>query len=311
MGKSMMKKDFLSMKELNLEEINQIFELAQKVKKSPQEFKHSLEGKSIVLIFEKPSNRTRVSFEAGIWQLGGQSIYLSPSDISLGSREAIKDVARSLSRYVNAIILRTFSHAILEEMAAYASISVINGLTDLLHPCQALSDIFTLKEKFGELKGKTLSFIGDGNNVCHSLLYCCSKVGMNMNIATPKKYEADKCIIEEARGIAKQSGGEIHIFDYPQSAVKGADVIYTDVWASMGKEKETKKRNKIFANFQVNRKLLQYAPSNCLIMHCLPAHRGLEITDEVIDSKQSIVFDQAENRLHVQKAILINLLGKH
>lgn len=305
----MIKKDFLTTKDLAVDEINQIFALAEKVKKNPSEYKTVLAGKSIVLIFEKPSNRTRVSFEAGIWQLGGKSIYLSPSDINIGVREAIKDVAHSLSRYVQAIILRTFSHNILMEMAEQASIPVINGLTDLLHPCQALSDIFTLKEKFGGLKGKTLAFIGDGNNVCHSLLHDCSKMGMNINVATPRNFEPDNRIVEEAKVFASVSGAKVQLFNQPQPAVKNCDVIYTDVWASMGKEKEAQQRNRIFRDFQVNKKLLDGAPVNCLIMHCLPAHRGQEITDEVIDSKQSIVFDQAENRLHVQKAILIKLLG--
>lgn len=305
----MIKKDFLSTKDLTSDEINQIFVLAEKVKKSPSDYKSVLAGKSIVLIFEKPSNRTRVSFEAGIWQLGGKSIYLSPSDISIGVREAVKDVANSLSRYVQAIVLRTFSHAVLEEMAQYASVPVINGLTDLLHPCQALSDIFTLREKFSSLKGKTLSFIGDGNNVCHSLLHDCAKTGININVATPKNFEPDKKIVEEAKSFALASGSKIQLFNSPFPAVKNADVIYTDVWASMGKEKEAQQRSRIFRDFQVNKKLVESAPANCLIMHCLPAHRGQEITDEVLDSKQAIVFDQAENRLHVQKAILIKLLG--
>jgi ornithine carbamoyltransferase len=303
-----MKKDFISMKDLSIDEINELFELTRKIKKNPLDFKSTLSNKSVVLIFEKPSNRTRVSFEVGIWQLGGQSIYLGQGEINLGVREAIKDVAKTLSRYCAAIVLRTFSHKILQEMAEFATIPVINGLTDLSHPCQALSDIYTLTEKFSSLDNKTIAYIGDGNNVCNSLIYICAKMGINLNIATPKRFEPENNVVAETKNLSIISKANIQLFYSPQEAVKNVDVIYTDVWASMGKEREAAKRKKIFKNFQINSQLLAGASRNCLIMHCLPAHRGQEITDEVLDSKNSIVFDQAENRLHVQKAILIKLL---
>jgi ornithine carbamoyltransferase len=303
-----MKKDFLSITDVSLGEIQQLFALTGEIKKQPKEFQTMLTNKTVVMIFEKPSNRTRVSFEVGIWQLGGHSIVLNLADINLGVREAIKDVARTLSRYADAIILRTFSHKKVEELASFASVPVINALTDLLHPCQGLSDIYTIKEKLSEIKGKTIAYVGDGNNVCNSLLHICAKVGANLAIATPKRFEPQAAIVKEALTLAKESASKISLLNNAKEAVKDADVIYTDVWASMGQEKEAAKRKKIFKDFQVNSKLVALAKKNTLIMHCMPAHRGDEITDEVIDSKQSIVFDQAENRLHVQKAILIKLL---
>lgn len=303
-----MKKDLISIKDLSLTDIDNIFELTQRIKRQPANFNSTLCGKSIVLIFEKPSNRTRVSFEVGIWQLGAQSLNLGPTDIKLGVREALKDVARTLSRYVDAIILRTFSQKTLETFASYASIPVINGLTDLLHPCQALSDIFTLGEKWPDLGGKSIAFVGDGNNVCHSLLYICSKSAINLNIATPKKFQPQEKIVKQAKEFAKVSGSQIKLFDNAESAVRGVDVIYTDVYTSMGQEKEAQRRKKVFKHFQLNSELIAKAKTNPLIMHCLPAHRGEEITDEVIDGKNSIVFDQAENRLHVQKALMYKLL---
>lgn len=305
-----MKKDFICIKDLTPKEIEDIFNLTDKLKQDKSQFSNVLAGKTLALIFQKPSNRTRVSFEVGMYQLGGNSIYLSPGEINLGVREAVKDVAKTLSRYVDGIVIRTFGHNNIIELAKYASIPVINGLSDLLHPCQALADIYTIREKLKGLKGVTLAYVGDGNNVCHSLLYGCSKVGINMNVATPKSYQSQALIIKETKGFAKKSGAEINLFGKPQEAVAGADVIYTDVWASMGQEKEAKKRKIAFKGFQVNKELVSKAKKDCLIMHCLPAHRGEEITDEVIDSKNSVVFDQAENRLHVQKAILIRLLGE-
>jgi ornithine carbamoyltransferase len=304
-----MKKDFICIKDLTPEEISDIFVLAHDLKQDKSKFGSALSGKTLALIFQKPSNRTRVSFEVGMCQLGGYSIYLGPEEINLGVRESIKDVAKTLSRYVDIIVLRTFAHDNLLEMAKHASIPVINGLSDLLHPCQALADIYTVKEQLGRLKGLTLAYIGDGNNVCHSLLYGSAKVGMNMNLAVPKGYQPQDFILREAKSLAQKSGAKINLFSKPEEAVKNADVIYTDVWASMGQEKEAKKRKAAFKRYQINKKLLSQAKRGCLIMHCLPAHRGEEITDEVIDSKHSIVFDQAENRLHVQKAILIKLLG--
>jgi len=305
-----MKKDFICIKDLTPKEIEDIFNLTDKLKQDKSQFSNVLAGKTLALIFQKPSNRTRVSFEVGMYQLGGNSIYLSPGEINLGVREAVKDVAKTLSRYVDGIVIRTFGHNNIIELAKYASIPVINGLSDLVHPCQALADIYTIREKLKGLKGVTLAYVGDGNNVCHSLLYGCSKVGINMNVATPKSYQSQALIIKETKGFAKKSGAKINLFGKPQEAVAGADVIYTDVWASMGQEKEAKKRKIAFKGFQVNKELVSKAKKDCLIMHCLPAHRGEEITDEVIDSKNSVVFDQAENRLHVQKAILIRLLGE-
>jgi len=304
-----MKKDFISIKDLSRQEIEGIFSLAKDLKKNKGKYAQSLKGKTLALIFQKPSNRTRVSFAVGIFELGGQGIYLSPQEISLGKREAVKDVAMTLSRYVSAIVLRTFEHKNVVELAEYADVPVINGLSDLSHPCQGLADIFTIKEKFGSFKGLTLAYVGDGNNVTHSLLYCASKAGLNINCACPDKFEPLPAVVKEARKFASLSGARIQLFHRASAACKDADVIYTDVWTSMGQEKEAQKRRKIFKCFQVNKKLLSSAKKNCAIMHCLPAHRGEEISDEVIDSKNSLVFDQAENRLHVQKAILLKLLG--
>lgn len=304
-----MKKDLITIKDLTIEEIEDIFSLATDVKKNKEKFNNSLKGKTLALIFQKPSNRTRVSFEVGIWELGGHSIYLG-QDIKLGEREATKDVAMTLSRYVNAVVLRTFSHENILEFARYATIPVINGLSDFSHPCQVLSDLFTIKEKFGKIKGLNLAYVGDGNNVCNSLLYASAKTGINLNIATPKKFEPEREVFDEAKRISlTSSNAKITLTNKPEEAVKDADIIYTDVWASMGKEKEARKRMKIFKNFQINKELTSLAKKSHVIMHCLPAHRNQEITDEIIDGSNSIVFDQAENRLHVQKAILIKLLG--
>lgn len=305
----MAKRDLVSIKDLSPEEIGDIFLLADKLKRSKFKYSQSLKGKTLALIFQKPSNRTRVSFAVGMFQLGGLSIYLGPGEINIGVREAIKDVAQTLSRYVDGIVLRTFEHKNVVELARYAGVPVINGLSDLSHPCQALADLYTIKEKFHSFKGRTLAYCGDGNNVTHSLLYGCAKTGLNLNIATPGNFEPDKTVFKEALRIALDSGSRISLGRDPLKACKNADVIYTDVWTSMGQEKEAKARRKIFKDYQINQKLVSSARKNCLIMHCLPAHRGEEITDEVIDSKDSIVFDQAENRLHVQKAVLMKLLG--
>ena len=303
-----MKKDLITIKELSVEEIEDIFSLATDVKKNKEKFNNSLKGKTLALIFQKPSNRTRVSFEVGIWELGGQAIYLG-QDIKLGEREATKDVAMTLSRYVSAVVLRTFSHENILEFARYATIPVINGLSDFSHPCQVLSDLFTIKEKFGKIKGLNLAYVGDGNNVCNSLLYASAKTGINLNIATPKKFQPQREVLDEAKRISLTCGdARITLTNKPEEAVKDADIIYTDVWASMGKEREAKQRMKAFKNFQINVSLVNLAKKSHVIMHCLPAHRNQEITDEIIDGTNSIVFDQAENRLHVQKAILIKLL---
>lgn len=295
-----MKKDLITIKDLTSSQIHEIFDLASELKLNRKKHELFLKNKTLGLIFEKPSNRTRVSFEVGMTELGGHTIYLGSEEIELGKREAIKDAARVLSRYLDAIAARTFSHKRILELAENSSVPVINGLTDLLHPCQALSDLFTIKEKKG-LKGTRLAFVGDGNNVLNSLLYGCKKIGLKMNVASPKGYEPNKNILEEA-------GGIVTLFNSAKEAVEGADIVYTDVWTSMGMEKEHKKRLKIFKGFQVNRELLSLAKKDAVIMHCLPAHRGEEITDEVLDGPNSIVIDQAENRLHVQKAILVKLL---
>jgi ornithine carbamoyltransferase len=303
-----MKKDLICISDLSSAEVNEILRLTAELKSNPGEFKDSLKGKTLALIFEKPSNRTYVSFQVGMYELGGNSIYLGPEHIKLGVRESIPDVARTLSRYVDGIVLRTFAQNSLLEMARYSNVPVINGLSDLVHPCQGLADIYTVKERFGKFKNVTLAYIGDGNNVCHSLLHAASKVGLNLNIATPKGYAPDQSIVKEAKQFAARTGSLINVYLRPVEAVKGADVIYTDVWASMGQEKEARKREKAFKDFQINNSLVRSAKKDVLIMHCLPAHRGLEITAEVMDSNNSIVFDQAENRMHVQKAILIRLL---
>lgn len=303
-----MKRDLITIQDLTKKDIIAIFDLTDKLKESPDKFSNVLRGKILALVFQKPSCRTQVSFQVGMHQLGGSSIYLGPDQIGLGFRESIADITRTLSRYVDGIALRTFAHKNILQMSKSASIPVMNALTDLLHPCQALSDIYTIRERFTDLKKVQLAFIGDGNNVAHSLLHACSKFGININIATPKKYSPKHSIIKEAMRNSLVSGARIKLFDKPKEAVKNADVVYTDVWASMGQEQQAKIRKRYFAKFQVNKRLLSLAKAKSLVMHCLPAHRGQEIADDIIDCANSIVFDQAENRLHVQKAILILLL---
>jgi ornithine carbamoyltransferase len=263
-----------------------------------------LAGKTLGMIFSKPSTRTRVSFEVGIYQLGGIGMYFGPNDLQLKKSESIPDTAKVLSRYLDGIMIRTFEHQDVIDLAKYGTIPVINGLTDLLHPCQVLADLFTIFEKKKILKGLKLAYIGDGNNMAHSLLHGCSKVGMNISIASPKGYKPKKQIVENALLNAEYTGSKIEILDDPVRAVKNADIIYTDVWASMGQEGESDKRKKIFKNYQVNTKLVKNAKEDYLFMHCLPAHRGDEVIDEIADSPNSVIFDEAENRLHVQKAIM-------
>lgn len=304
-----MKKDFISIKDLKQKEIEGLFELAEKVKAKPLTYQDKLKGRSLGLIFQKPSNRTRVSFEVGMCQLGGYTIYLGPDDIKLGVRESPKDIALTLSRYLDIIVARTFAHQDIIELAKNATIPVINGLSDLLHPCQGLADAFTIKEKFKKLGGLKLAFVGDGNNVLHSLLYCGAKTGLNISIAAPEGYEPNAQILKEARDFARTTGAKIEMVKNKEQAAKDADILYTDVWTSMGQEAEREKRLKIFKGFQIDSGLLKKAKPDCVVMHCLPAHRGEEITDEVIDGPHSIVFDQAENRLHIQKAILLTLLN--
>ncbi len=303
-----MKRDLITLFDYTATEIQQLLESSAKFKRDRTFGSQLLLGKSIGLIFQKPSNRTRVSFEVGVNQLGGNCIYLGPEEINLGERESTTDVAKTLSRYLSALVARTHAHKVIVELAEQASIPIINGLSDLYHPCQALADLLTVQETFKNLKGLTLAYIGDGNNVCHSLLIGCSKLGIHMRIATPKGYEPLSEIVKSAQTIAKKSGAQIKLTHSPQEAVKSAQVIYSDVWVSMGQEKEAKKRLKIFQNYQVNKKLLQSADKDHIFMHCLPAHRGEEVSADVIDGKHSVVFDQAENRLHVQKAVLAFLL---
>jgi ornithine carbamoyltransferase len=304
-----MRKDLISLNELSAKEIEDLFVLTDDLKKNRPRYAKALSGKTLVLLFQKPSNRTRVSFEVGMYQLGGNALYLAPDEIHLGVRESIKDVAKTLSRYVDGIVLRTFEHKNVLEMAEFSERPVINGLSDFSHPCQALADLYTIREKLKALKGKTLAYVGDGNNVCNSLLFGCAKTGLNLRVAAPQGYEPDQNVVKEAEGFAGTRGSSLEVIHDPQEAVKGADVIYTDVWTSMGQEKESEKRREVFRPFQVNKDLVKLANPGCLIMHCLPAHRGEEITAGVLDGPQSVVFDQAENRMHVQKAILIKLLG--
>ena len=310
MAIDMKRKNLVSINELSREEVTQILETAEiiKLRYYSNEEQPLLKGKVLGMIFQKPSLRTRVSFETGMIQLGGQAIYLGPNDIKLGQREATKDIAQVLSRYVNGIMARTFSHEIMLELAKYSSVPVINGLSELLHPCQVLGDLLTIKEKKGRLSNLKLAYIGDGNNVAHSLLFGAVKVGMDIVLAVPPGYEPKEEIINLAKEDAKKINSKIEIIHDPKEAVDGADVIYTDVWTSMGFEKESEIRKDVFKPYQINQDLVNKAKDNVIILHCLPAHRGEEITDEVIDGPHSVVIDQAENRLHAQKGILALLL---
>jgi len=300
-------KDFLSISDMADEDITAF--MAGAVKLKAQGLPALLDGKILAILFEKPSLRTRVSFEVAMRQLGGEAIYISPAEVGLGERESVPDVARVLSRYVDVITARTFSHATVKVLADYASVPVINALSDQEHPCQALADLLTIYEKKGKLAGLTLAFIGDGNNVAHSLLLATALVGMNFHIASPAGYGVQDEILHLAQGYAGRSGAEILLTDEPGRAVSGADIVYTDVWASMGQEGESELRARAFAGYQVDKKLLSQAKVDAIFMHDLPAHRGEEVTDDVIDGPQSVVFDQAENRMHAQKALLAKLLG--
>ncbi len=310
MAVNMKGKSLISIHDLSLEEIYEIFDVSKSLKQKllTGEPHRLLEGKTLGMIFSKPSTRTRVSFETGIWQLGGIGMYFGPNDLQLKKSESVSDTAKVLSRYLNGIMIRTFDHQDVVDLARYGTIPVINGLTDLLHPCQVLTDLFTVLEKKRVLKGLKLAYIGDGNNMAHSLLNGCSKVGMDISIASPGGYKPLPEIVKNARANAKYMGSKVNIIDDPVEAVKNADIIYTDVWASMGQEKEAAERKKIFKSFQVNSKLVKNAKEDYLFMHCLPAHRGDEVTDEVADSPNSVIFDEAENRLHVQKAIMALLM---
>jgi ornithine carbamoyltransferase len=305
-----MEKDFLSIHDLSLYEFSQILDLGTEFKKRPRKCAKALEGKILAMIFQKPSLRTRITFEAGMLQLGGEAIYLAPSDIQMGGREGAYDIGKNLERWVDGIMIRTFGHEIAADLARSTRVPVINALTDLSHPCQGMADVFTLREHKGALAGLKLAYVGDGNNVCHSLLLAAARAGMKMAVGTPPGYEPKPRMVEMAREDGKDTGFEAVVTNHPEEAVSGADAVYTDVWASMGQEAEKEKRAKIFAPFQINGRLMSLAKKDAVFMHCLPAHRGEEVTDEVIDSPNSIVYDQAENRLHVQKVILTLLMGK-
>jgi ornithine carbamoyltransferase len=305
-----MVKHLLSMQGLSSSEIKAILDEATGLKEKLQkrESHELLKGKTLGMIFEKPSLRTRVTFETGMTQLGGHAIYLAPADIQLGERESVPDVARNLSRWVDVVMARLSKHDIIVELARYSSVPVINGLTNLHHPCQTLSDLLTIREHKGKLNGLKIAWIGDGNNVCNSLLLGCTLVGTNISVACPHGYEPPADIVKQARANAKKSGAKVELTTDPKKAVDGADVIYTDVWVSMGQEKEARERMKAFKDYQVNAQLLKGAKPDSIVMHCLPAHRGKEITDDVIDGPHSVVWDQAENRMHTQKALLVSLL---
>jgi len=302
-------KDLLSIDDLTTEDIERLFLLATDMKVHPTKYRKVLDGKFMALIFEKPSLRTRTTFDVGIKQLGGDSVYLSPQEINLGKRESIYDVAKNLERMVDGIMIRTFGHDICAEFARHCSKPVINGLTDYEHPCQALADFLTIQEYKKDFKKLKLSYIGDGNNVAHSLMLTAAKLGAIMFIATPDHYQPSTAIVKRAQEIANQTGARIVVETDPVDAAEGADMIYTDTWTSMGQEQETDKRRAIFKQYQINKELFSHAKSDALFMHCLPAHRGEEVLDEVIDSKNSVVFEEAENRLHIEKAIMLELLG--
>jgi ornithine carbamoyltransferase len=306
---ALVNRDLVSIQDFSSTELQGILDLAALVKARPADFRDALRGKQVVLFFEKPSLRTRLTFEAGIASLGGTSFFVDQTRSRLNEREPLSDIAHNLERWVHAVVLRTFEHSTVTGMAEHASIPVVNALSDLEHPCQALADYMTLQERFGDLKKVRLAYVGDGNNVAHSLMLLAASLGSMISVATPKGYAPSPEVVVAAQAIASSTGARIDITHDPVLAVTGADAVYTDVWASMGQEKEAGDRARIFAPFQVNEKLMAHADEDALFMHCLPAHRGDEVTAAVIDSPRSIVFDQAENRLHVQKAILLLLLG--
>jgi ornithine carbamoyltransferase len=310
-------KHFLSVSDLSPAQAADMLVLADRIKREPAKYRKALEGQTLAMIFQKKSTRTRVSFEVGMYQLGGHALFLSATDIQIGRGETIADTARTISRYCNGIMARVFGHEILTELAEFASIPVVNALSDLEHPCQTLCDAQTLVEKWSPagtfdvnvLKGRKLVYVGDGNNMAHSLLDTGAVLGMDVTIVAPKDYEPSPVILARSRQIALQTGAKLAVSNDPIEGVRGADCIYTDVWASMGQEAEQAKRVKDFAGFQVDEAMMQRANPGCLFMHCLPAHRGEEVSAEVCDGPRSIIFDEAENRLHIQKAILVSLMG--
>jgi ornithine carbamoyltransferase len=307
-----MKRDFLHIVDFSSEEIQELLDLAVRLKKEYQEKGENpplLKGKVLGMIFQKPSLRTRVSFDMAMRHLGGDALYLSPQEIGLGKREAISDVARVLSGYVHAIMARVFDHEHVLELARWASVPVINGLSDYNHPCQAMADALTIQEVFGKQKGLNITFVGDGNNVAVSLMHICVRLGWNFTIATPEGYDLNPRAVAQAQEIAAQTGSRLRFLRDPHEAVRDADVIYTDTWTSMGQEEEAAQREKVFPPYQVNAQLVSEARPHVIVMHCLPAHRGQELTDEVADGPHSVIFPQAHNRLHAQKAILARLFN--
>ncbi|HTC45800.1 MAG TPA: ornithine carbamoyltransferase [Candidatus Aquilonibacter sp.] len=301
--------DLISTRDLGPSGVQAVLNLAEVMKARAADFRRALSGKQMVMFFEKPSLRTRLTFEAGMAALGGTAMFIDQTHERLDAREKLSDVAHNLERWVDVIVLRTFSQLTIEGMAQHARVPIINALSDIEHPCQALADYLTLTERFGNLKDRCLAYVGDGNNVAHSLLLTAACLGSSIRIATPRGYEPDPQIVADAREIAEETGAQIELLTDPHEAVAQADAVYTDAWTSMGQEREEAKRAKIFPPYQVNAKLMAEAAPHAVFMHCLPAHRGLEVTDEVMDSEQSVIFEQAENRLHVQKAILYLLLG--
>jgi ornithine carbamoyltransferase len=303
-------KHFLSLADYSGQALSDMLDLALRLKderrKGPN--KPLLKGKVLAMVFQKPSLRTRVSFDMAMRHLGGDALYLSPAEIGLGKREAISDVSRVLSGYVDAVMARVFDHIHVVELAEYSRVPVINGLSDFNHPCQAMADVLTIQEHFGRLDGINLTYVGDGNNVATSLLFACARLGMNFTLAAPEGYELDAEVIDQGQDLAKGNGGTIRQLRDPVKAVQDANVIYTDTWVSMGQEEEARKREVVFPPYQVNAELLAQADPSTIVLHCLPAHRGQEITNEVADGPQSLIFDQAENRMHAQKAILVSLL---
>ncbi len=308
-AKSMRGRDFCSIADLSPQELAALMELAHAVKAHPEDFRHALDAKQMVLIFEKASLRTRLTFEAAINTCGGNAIFVDQTASPLGERESLADVAHNLERWMNVIVLRTYAHDTVTEMAAFSKVPVINALSDYEHPCQAITDFMTIEERFGSAEGIKLTYLGDGNNVCHSLMLCGALLGAHVTVATPKGYEPKLDVIHKAMAIAEETGSTLTLTHDPIKAVTGADAVYTDVCISMGQENETMRRTPIFKPFQVNEQLMQHAAPHAAFMHCLPAHRGQEVTDGVMDSEQSLVFEQAENRLHAQKSLLLMLGG--
>jgi ornithine carbamoyltransferase len=300
---------YLSVDDLSPAELGDLLDLAGRLKADRSAMRDALRGRSIALIFEKPSTRTRVSFEVGVAELGGHPVVLSAGELQLGRGETIQDTGRVLSRYVDAVVLRTYEQERLEVLTTTATVPIVNALSDFEHPCQALADALTLRERFGQLSGRILTYLGDGNNVAHSLLLAGTKMGMHVRVATPPGFEPIPQVVHRAEEIAGETGGSVQLIHDPEEAATGAHALYTDVWASMGQEEEANERALVFPAYQVTQKLVDLAASDVVVLHCLPAHRGLEITDEVIDGPHSVVWDQAENRLHTQKALLLRLFG--